>query len=89
MSYFLFMANIITHPILAEIEAFIVANNVTPSVFGTSAVNDPCFVFDLRAGREPRRATLQKVVAFMRDTADETTPPTRQGKAPKKQAGAA
>ena len=76
------MANIITHPILAEIEAFIVANNVTPSVFGSGAVNDPCFVFDLRAGREPRRATLEKVVAFMRDA------PTRQGKPLKKQGAA-
>ena len=88
MSYFPLMANIITHPILAEIEAFIVANNVTPSVFGTSAVNDPRFVFDLRAGREPRRATLERVVAFMREAADESTPPVRQGKPLKKQGAA-
>ena len=77
------MANIITHPILAEIEAFIVANNVTPSVFGASAVNDPCFVFDLRAGREPRRVTLERVTGYMREAA-----PARRGKAPKKRGAA-
>ena len=76
------MANIITHPILAEIEAFIVANNLTPSVFGASAVNDPCFVFDLRAGREPRRATLERVTGYMRAN------PPHQGKAPKKRGAA-
>lgn len=78
------MTNIITHPILAEIEAFIVATDSTPSKFGASAVNDPCFVFDLRAGREPRRATLQKVVAFMREAAH-----AGQGKPLKNKAGTA
>ncbi len=77
------MSSITTHPILTEIEAFLAAKDVTPSVFGSSAVNDPRFVFDLRAGREPRRATLEKVIAFMREA------PPRQDKAPKKQAGPA
>ena len=78
----LLMTNIIHHPILTEIEAYIVENDITASVFGARAVRDPRFVFDLRAGREPRRSTLEKVVAFMRAN------PPHQGKAPKKRGAA-
>lgn len=47
-------------PLLDEIEAFLRESEVTPTAFGRDAMGDPRFVFDLRAGRELRRATAQQ-----------------------------
>ena len=32
---------------------------------GRDAVGDPCFVFDLRDGREPRGSTAARVTAYL------------------------
>jgi len=53
-------------PLLGEVEAFLSRTGMTPTAFGAEAVKDPRFVFELRAGRECRRSTRQKVVQFMR-----------------------
>lgn len=43
--------------LLIEIEAFLRATGLSPTRFGWMAMRDRNFVFDLRAGREPRRST--------------------------------
>jgi homoserine dehydrogenase len=50
----------------AEIERFLVDNDMPPTVFGQKALADPNFVFDLRAGRDVRFSTVEKIRAFMR-----------------------
>lgn len=47
-------------PLLAEIEAFLEEARMTPTAFGRDALNDPGFVFELRTGRDTRRATAQR-----------------------------
>lgn len=51
--------------LLHKIESYLKANRVPPTRFGREAVGDPCFVFDLRDGREPRRATIARVTTYL------------------------
>lgn len=51
--------------LLADIEAFCCAHHMRESRFGREAVNDTMFIAQLRAGREARRATVQRVRKFM------------------------
>ena len=54
------------HPLLKQDLAYLGENTeVSKSAFGLQAVGDPNFVFDLEAGREPRRKVQQKVLAFI------------------------
>lgn len=50
-------------PLLGEVETFLARTGMTASVFGRAAMGDPSFVFDLRAGRELRRATRARAAA--------------------------
>ena len=52
--------------LLHRIEKYLRATRTPPTRFGRDAVGDSRFVFDLRAGREPREATIQKVLCFLR-----------------------
>lgn len=54
-----------TESLLARIDAFLEAHGISPTAFGMSAVGDPNFVRDLRAGREPRRRVVSKVEDYM------------------------
>jgi hypothetical protein len=51
--------------LLRQIERHLRARRMTPTRFGREALGDPNFVFNLKAGREPRPATVRKVEAFM------------------------
>lgn len=51
--------------LLQRIEAYMKEYRVPPARFGRDAVGDPCFVFDLRDGREPRRRTVARVDAYL------------------------
>jgi hypothetical protein len=51
--------------LLGEVEAFLCHTGMYPTVFGREAIGDPRFVFDLREGRECRRATRQRVREWM------------------------
>lgn len=51
--------------LLRKIESYLKQTNTPPARFGREAVGDPRFVFDLRNGREPRIATVQRVDSFM------------------------
>lgn len=57
----------VTDPILSAIEAFLEQHGMTPTAFGKLAAGDPAFVFELRDGREPRRALRDRVNNYMRD----------------------
>jgi 2,4-dienoyl-CoA reductase-like NADH-dependent reductase (Old Yellow Enzyme family) len=51
--------------LLERIEKYLKSRRMPPTRFGRAAVGDPCFVFDLRDGREPRNATVQRVQAYL------------------------
>ncbi len=51
--------------LLLQIERFLKQRRMPPARFGREAVGDPCFVFDLRDGREPRERTVARVVAYL------------------------
>lgn len=51
--------------LLQKVEQHIKATRMPPTRFGRECVGDPRFVFDLRAGREPRSATIERVVRYL------------------------
>jgi hypothetical protein len=51
--------------LLARIEKHLKARRMPPTRFGREAVGDPCFVFDLRDGREPRSKTIARVLRYL------------------------
>lgn len=55
--------------LLSDVERFLADSGMTPTAFGQAAVSDPRFVFDLRQGRECRRATREKVVTYIAERA--------------------
>ena len=52
-------------PILAAVETFMEAAEMTATAFGIAALNDPTFVHEMRKGRECRRATKARVRDFI------------------------
>lgn len=50
-----------------RISAFLRRTGMSPSEFGERAVGDRSFWGDLRRGRSPRLATVDRVLAFMAD----------------------
>lgn len=59
-----------SHPdLLTEIVAHCAERGLSKSAFGQAAVGDPRLVFDLEAGRELRRRTVERIRAFMASTA--------------------
>ena len=52
-------------PILDTIELFLRASDMSASAFGIEVMGDPGLVYELRRGREPRRATRARIRAFI------------------------
>lgn len=50
---------------LESVEAFLRETGMPPTVFGKAVLNDPTFVPRLRAGRQPRIDTAERVKSFM------------------------
>lgn len=50
---------------ITTVETYLEKSGMSPSTFGHRALNDPGFIAGLKDGREPRRATRQKVVDFI------------------------
>lgn len=46
--------------LLRRIEAYLATSDESASAFGKRVLGDPSFVYDLRAGREPRYSTMKK-----------------------------
>ncbi|MGZ8284311.1 MAG: hypothetical protein ACXW27_01550 [Allosphingosinicella sp.] len=51
--------------ILDRIDRYLRSSKTTPSRLGRDAVGDPNFVMNLRDGRRPRQATMDRVIAFI------------------------
>lgn len=51
--------------ILDRIDFYLRNSKSSPSRLGRDAVGDPNFVMNLRDGRRPRQATLDRVLAFL------------------------
>lgn len=51
--------------ILDRIDRYLRLTKTTPSRLGRDAVGDPNFVTNLRDGRKPRPATLERVIDFL------------------------
>lgn len=50
---------------LTDVEDFLRREAITPTAFGRNALNDPNFVFDLRAGRSPSAAVIDRVQQYI------------------------
>lgn len=55
----------LTDDFRARVEAFLAATRTKPTEFGRAAVGDPNFVLNLRRGRSPKLATVDRVLAHM------------------------
>lgn len=65
---------------IAEIDAFLTRAGMSASAFGRSAVNDPNFVGDIRAGRMPNLGLVDRVHAFIKaHDSPPATQPVEQG----------
>jgi hypothetical protein len=53
--------------LLRDIEAFLRDFEMAASTFGAEAISDRAFVFMLRAGRDPKASTVDRVRDFMAD----------------------
>lgn len=53
------------HPALADITRYFQAIGMSDAAFGSCALGDPCFVEDVRCGRDVLRKTERKVRAYM------------------------
>lgn len=51
--------------LLREVEKFLRRSETAPTRFGREVVGDPRFVFDLRNGRDPRPATVKRVLDYL------------------------
>ena len=51
--------------LLRRVERHLRRFEIAPARFGTEAVGDPRFVFDLRRGREPRARTVARADAYI------------------------
>ncbi|WP_114952230.1 hypothetical protein [Sphingosinicella terrae] len=61
--------------LLQRIEAYLRQSRMPPTRFGRDALGDPNFLFNLRDGREPRPATVRRVLAFMESHAPDGSNP--------------
>jgi hypothetical protein len=50
---------------IAQVEGFLKRTGIKPSEFGQQAVGDRAFITNLRRGRSPTLATVDRVLAFM------------------------
>ncbi|MBA3677045.1 MAG: hypothetical protein H0W74_06520 [Sphingosinicella sp.] len=51
--------------LVRRIERHLRTSRTPPTRFGREVVHDPRFVLDLRNGREPRPATINRVVKYL------------------------
>jgi hypothetical protein len=52
---------------LNQVEDFLKSKNISPTTLGLKSINDPRLVFMLRAGRECREETQERVLNFMKN----------------------
>jgi len=60
------MAHITPHiDLVSMIDAHCAKSGIAQSTFGAAAMGDPSLVSDLRDGREPRRATVSRIMDYI------------------------
>ena len=59
------MIEILPSRLLPLVEAFIKEVGTSDTAFGTAAMHDTGFVYNLRNGREPRESTVNKVISYI------------------------
>lgn len=59
--------------LLDRIERHLKETHISATRFGRRAVGDPRFVLDLRAGRRPRRRTLERVEAYLTKNGEQSS----------------
>lgn len=64
----------VTDPVLAEVEQFLQASQMTATAFGQRALNDPTLVHELRSGRECKRKTRARIQEFIKAFANAVQP---------------
>lgn len=52
-------------PLVAEVDDFLERNRIPETTFGRLVMKDPHFVRDLRAGRDLKMSTVERVRTFM------------------------
>lgn len=50
-----------------DVRNFLKRSGMTPTAFGRAALNDPCFVPDLRAGRQPGARVRARIYRFINE----------------------
>jgi aspartate carbamoyltransferase catalytic subunit len=60
--------------LIQEIEAFLASSGMSATAFGTKVLNDPPFVQQLRAGRDPKMSTADRVRQFIADFVPDAEP---------------
>lgn len=63
--------------LLDRIERHLKETHISATRFGRRAVGDPRFVLDLRAGRRPRRRTVERVEQYLAANPVPMTPDQR------------
>lgn len=58
-------ARFIDYDLIARIEQCITVHGLNQTSFGIKSVNDPRLLLDLKEGRELRRATRERIEAFI------------------------
>ena len=53
--------------LLRRVDSWLARTGTSASRLGREVSNDPSLIDDMRNGREPRRATIDKLLRFMRD----------------------
>ena len=61
------MARTISEQFAERVEAFLRASGSKPTEFGRQAIGDASFILNLRRGRSPTLATVDKVLAYIEE----------------------
>lgn len=59
---------------VASVEKYLADSDTTPTTFGKAVAGDPNFVFDLRRGRSPSLATVERVLRFIAENPNGPVP---------------
>jgi predicted transcriptional regulator len=72
--------NMMPDQLTRRIRRHLKRTGMAPSTFGTKAVGDPHLLRDLEKGREPRRRTVERIVAFIKAEETQISAPRATGR---------
>jgi hypothetical protein len=67
--------------LLRAIDAHIKRVEISPTAFGTTVMNDPCFVHDLRKGRNVGLDGVERVLSYLKANGPKKTKRKARAKA--------